>query len=163
MQRHAEDFGSDYKRDEVIASTGGKHALFNAMQVLVDHGDEVICRCRTGFRSKTSSSTRAESACYSRRTKSQGFRVTAEMIERLITPRTQRHHSQLAVESVRRGHEPDRYDAMCVLAHDRGIWVISDECYVYLNYTGENFSRPDRSRMPRSTWSLSGRCRRPTR
>jgi aspartate aminotransferase len=26
------------------------------------------------------------------------------------------------------------------LAAERGIWVISDECYVYLNYTGKNFS-----------------------
>ena len=26
------------------------------------------------------------------------------------------------------------------LAHERGIWVLSDECYVYLNYTGKNFS-----------------------
>jgi len=26
------------------------------------------------------------------------------------------------------------------LAHDRGIWVISDECYVYLNYTPKRFS-----------------------
>ena len=26
------------------------------------------------------------------------------------------------------------------LASERGIWVISDECYVYLNYTGELFS-----------------------
>src|SRR6185437_881103 len=42
VQRHATDFGSDYKPDEAIASTGGKLALFNAVQVLVDHGDEVI-------------------------------------------------------------------------------------------------------------------------
>src|SRR6266849_3812710 len=41
-QRHDADFDSDYRREEVIASTGGKHALFNAIQVLVDHGDEVI-------------------------------------------------------------------------------------------------------------------------
>jgi aspartate aminotransferase len=26
------------------------------------------------------------------------------------------------------------------MAAQRGIWVISDECYVYLNYTGQNFS-----------------------
>jgi aspartate aminotransferase len=26
------------------------------------------------------------------------------------------------------------------LAHERGIWVMSDECYVYLNYTGQKFS-----------------------
>ena len=42
VQRHASDFGSDYKREDCMASVGGKHALFNAIQVLVDHGDEVI-------------------------------------------------------------------------------------------------------------------------
>ena len=42
VQRHAVDFGSDYKREDSIASVGGKHALFNAIQVLVDHGDEVV-------------------------------------------------------------------------------------------------------------------------
>src|SRR5207247_6413390 len=42
VHRHAVDFDSDYGRDQVIASVGAKHALFNAMQVLVDHGGEVI-------------------------------------------------------------------------------------------------------------------------
>jgi aspartate aminotransferase len=26
------------------------------------------------------------------------------------------------------------------MAHERGIWIVSDECYVYLNYTDRNFS-----------------------
>src|SRR6202453_105092 len=30
VHRHAADFDSDYRREEVIASTGGKNALFNA-------------------------------------------------------------------------------------------------------------------------------------
>ena len=42
VHRHAADFKSDYRREESMASVGGKHALFNAIQVLVDHGDEVI-------------------------------------------------------------------------------------------------------------------------
>ena len=29
---------------------------------------------------------------------------------------------------------------MLRLAHDRGIYVVSDECYVYLNHTGHKFS-----------------------
>ena len=32
IKRHATDFGTGYKREEVIASTGGKHAIFNAIQ-----------------------------------------------------------------------------------------------------------------------------------
>src|SRR6478609_11329813 len=42
IERHAADFGSDYALDEAIFTTGGKLALFNTIQVLVDHGDEVI-------------------------------------------------------------------------------------------------------------------------
>ena len=36
------DFGTAYTPDECVFSTGGKLALFNAIQVLIDHGDEVI-------------------------------------------------------------------------------------------------------------------------
>src|SRR5208282_2638703 len=42
VHRHAVDFDSDYRREQVCASVGGKHALFNVISVLVDHGDEVI-------------------------------------------------------------------------------------------------------------------------
>src|SRR5262249_50441980 len=42
VRRHAADLGSMYQPHECMASTGGKLALFNALQVLVDHGDEVI-------------------------------------------------------------------------------------------------------------------------
>src|SRR5580700_9942517 len=35
---------------------------------------------------------------------------------------------------------PADMTAVVRLAHERGIWVISDECYVYLNYAGKNFS-----------------------
>jgi len=38
--------------------------------------------------------------------------------------------------------------AVVKLAHQRGIWVISDECYVYLNYTGSAF-RWFTARVPR--------------
>ena len=42
VARHAVDFGTDYAVDECVFTTGGKLALFNAIQVLIDHGDEVI-------------------------------------------------------------------------------------------------------------------------
>jgi aspartate aminotransferase len=35
---------------------------------------------------------------------------------------------------------PQDLKAVVQLAAERGIWVLSDECYVYLNYTGEQFS-----------------------
>jgi aspartate aminotransferase len=35
---------------------------------------------------------------------------------------------------------PEDLKEVVAAAHDRGIWVLSDECYVYLNYTGKLFS-----------------------
>ena len=35
------DFGSNYSFEGVIACPGGKYALFMAMQILIEEGDEV--------------------------------------------------------------------------------------------------------------------------
>jgi aspartate aminotransferase len=62
--------------------------------------------------------------------------LTAEMVERRITPHTRAiilnspNNPSGAVMS------PDDFTAIVRLAHRRGIYVISDECYVYLNFGG---------------------------
>jgi aspartate aminotransferase len=85
--RHNVDFDSDYRREEVIASVGGKHALFNAIQVLVDHGDEVILPVPYWVSFKDI--IRYAGSCVLLQSdEAQGFRVTAEMVARLVTPRT---------------------------------------------------------------------------
>ncbi len=129
--RHAVDFDSDYRREEVIASTGGKHALFNAIQVLVDHGDEVILPVAYWVSFKDIVRYADES---------QGFRVTAEMVARLITPRTKAIILNSPSNPSGAVMSPEDMTEVVRLAHERGIWVLSDECYVYLNYTGKNFS-----------------------
>ena len=140
VHRHAVDFDSDYRREEVIASTGGKHALFNAIQVLVDHGDEVILPVPYWVSFKDIVRYAGGNCVLLESDEAQGFRVTAEMVARLITERTKviilnsPSNPSGAVMSAEDMTEVIR------LAHQRGIWVLSDECYVYLNYTGKNFS-----------------------
>jgi aspartate aminotransferase len=68
VERHACDFGSNYTVEECVFTTGGKLALFNAIQVLVDHGDEVILPVPYWVSSRTSSSMRAARWCWSRAT-----------------------------------------------------------------------------------------------
>src|SRR5579864_5609179 len=86
--RHAVDFDSDYRREEVIASVGGKQALFNAMQVLVDHGDEVILPVPYWVSFKDIVRYAGGQCVLLESDESQGFRVTADMVAGLITPRT---------------------------------------------------------------------------
>jgi aspartate aminotransferase len=140
VNRHTADFGSGYKREETIASTGGKHVLFNAIQVLVDHGDEVILPVPYWVSFKDIVRYAGGNCVLLETDEAQDFRITAPMVERLITSRTKLiilnspSNPSGAVMS-----EEDQTEVI-KMAAQRGIWVISDECYVYLNYTARNFS-----------------------
>ena len=87
-ERHAQDFGSQYKRDEVMASVGGKHVLFNAVQVVVDHGDEVILPVPYWVSFKDIVRYAGGSCVLLETDETDGFRVTAEMVARRVTART---------------------------------------------------------------------------
>src|SRR5216683_3660628 len=140
VYRHATDFDSDYRREEVIASVGGKHALFNAMQVLVDHGDEVILPVPYWVSFKDIVRYAGGNCVLLDTDEAQGFRVTAEMIERLVTPRTKLIILNSPSNPSGAVMSPADLAEVVRLAAQRGIWIISDECYVYLNFTGKRFS-----------------------
>ena len=140
IHRHGADFGSGYKREETCASVGGKHALFNVISVLVDHGDEVILPVPYWVSFKDMVRYVGGECVLLAADESQGFRVTAQAVERLITPRTKLIILNSPSNPSGAVMNPADMTEVVRLAHERGIWVISDECYVYLNYTDKNFS-----------------------
>ncbi len=140
VHRHAVDFDSDYGRDQVIASVGGKQALFNAMQVLVDHGDEVILPVPYWVSFKDIIRYAGGQCVLLQSDEGRGFRVTADMVANLITSRTKAIILNSPSNPSGAVMSPEDMTELIRLAQERGIWVLSDECYVYLNYTGKNFS-----------------------
>src|SRR5499425_1639347 len=80
IKRHSTDFGSTYKREEVAASVGGKHALFNVISVLVDHSDEVILPVPYWVSFKDIVNYAGGKCVLLHADEAQDFRVTARMI-----------------------------------------------------------------------------------
>ena len=140
VHRHAVDFDSDYRREETVASVGGKHALFNAVQVLVDHGDEVILPVPYWVSFKDIVRYAGGNCVLLETDQADGFRITAEMVARLVTPRTKLIILNSPSNPSGAVMSPDDLSAVVQMAAERGIWVLSDECYVYLNYTDRRFS-----------------------
>ncbi len=140
IKRHAADFGSSYKRENCIASVGGKHALFNAIQVLVEHGDEVILPVPYWVSFKDIVRYAGGEPVYIATDEKHDFALTAAMVERAITPRTKVIILNSPNNPSGAVMNPEDMTAVLRLAHDRGIYVVSDECYVYLNHTGQRFS-----------------------
>jgi aspartate aminotransferase len=136
VQRHACDFGSDYAIDEAVFTTGGKLALFNALQVLVEHGDEVILPVPYWVSYKDIVQYGGGVPVYLETDEAENFRITAAAVEGLITPRTKAIILNSPSNPAGSVVAPADLEAIVRLAHKRGIYLILDECYVYLQYNG---------------------------
>jgi aspartate aminotransferase len=140
VERHAADFGTNYAVEECVFTTGGKLAIFNAVEVLIEHGDEVIVPVPYWVSYKDIIEFAGGKPVFVQTDEAEDFRVTAKMIEAAITPKTKAiilntpSNPSGAVIPVE-----DLY-AIVRLAHKLGIYVLLDECYVYLNFAGEAVS-----------------------
>ncbi len=140
VERHAADFGTNYAVEECVFTTGGKLAIFNAVEVLIEHGDEVIVPVPYWVSYKDIIEFAGGKPVFVQTDEREDFRVTAKMIEAAITPKTKAiilntpSNPSGAVIPVE-----DLY-AIVRLAHNLGIYVLLDECYVYLNFAGDAVS-----------------------
>ncbi len=140
VERHACDFGSDYSIDEAIFTTGGKQALFNAIQVLVDHGDEVILPVPYWVSFKDIIQYGGGKVVFLETGEAENFRITAGAIERAVTPRTKAIILNSPSNPAGSVVSAEDLERIVRLAHERGIFLLLDECYVYLNYAGKPVS-----------------------
>jgi aspartate aminotransferase len=140
VERHATDFGSDYALDEAIFTTGGKLALFNTLQILVDHGDEVILPVPYWVSFKDIIQYAGGKVVYLETSEAESFRITADAIEKAITPKTKAIILNSPSNPAGSAISAEDLERIVHLAHDRGIFLLLDECYVYLNYAGKPVS-----------------------
>ena len=137
VDRHACDFGTDYAVDECVFTTGGKLALFNCLQVLVDHGDEVILPVPYWVSYKDIIQYGGGVPVLVETDERENFRVRPEMIERAITPRTKAIILNTPSNPSGAVIAPEDLRAIVRMAAERGVYVLLDECYVYLDFTGD--------------------------
>ena len=140
VDRHAADFGTAYAPDECVFTTGGKLALFNAIEVLIDHGDEVILPAPYWVSYKDIIQFAGGTPVVVQAREDENFRISAAMIEGAITDRTKA--IILNTPSNPAGAVIPHADVESIvrLAHRRGIYVMLDECYTYLDFQGAPFS-----------------------
>jgi aspartate aminotransferase len=140
VDRHATDFGSDYGIDEAIFTTGGKLALFNTLQILVDHGDEVILPVPYWVSFKDIIQYAGGKVVFLETSEAESFRITADAIEKAITPKTKAIILNSPSNPAGSVVSAEDLERIVHLAHERNVFLLLDECYVYLNYAGRPVS-----------------------
>jgi aspartate aminotransferase len=133
-ERYRIDYGVEYGASEVIASAGGKQALFNAAMVLFDRGDEVITHV-PGWPTLIEQIKLADATPVIVRTHADdGFRLHAETILSAVTPRTRGIIINSPTNPTGALISEEDMAAVADAAAKRGIWLVLDLCYEQLVY-----------------------------
>jgi aspartate aminotransferase len=138
--RHKADFGTSYSVPECVVSVGGKHAIFNMTQALVNEGDEVIIPIPYWVTYYDVVNYAGAKPVLVETSEEEGFSLTAAQIERAITPKTR----LIIVNSPNNPSgglvEREEFEKIAHLAKKHGIWLMTDECYCRFLYDSDPYS-----------------------
>ncbi|MBK5293625.1 MAG: pyridoxal phosphate-dependent aminotransferase [Acidobacteriia bacterium] len=135
-ERHTADFGSAYSPAECVVTVGGKHVIFNLMQVLVNPGDEVIIPVPYWVTYKDVVNYAGGKCVFLETDEASNFALTAAQVEKHLTGKTKlvivNSPSNPSGSVVAR----EEFEKILGLTSKRGIWLMTDECYCQFLYGG---------------------------
>src|SRR6266853_831227 len=126
-------FGTRYEPAEVMATSGGKQAIFNAVVTLVNPDDEVLIP-------KPYWVTFPEIVTFARgksvfiESEENDFVLTADMIRKAITPKTRLIILNSPSNPSGRVIPPAEFKQIIEIVAEHNLYAISDECYLRFVY-----------------------------
>src|SRR5229473_44976 len=139
-QRHATDFGTDYKPAECIITVGGKHVIFNLTQALINPGDEVVIPVPYWVTYKDVVNYAGGKCVFVDTDESKGFVLTADMVEPHLTAKTRMILINSPSNPSGAVLDREEFEKIYRLTSRRGIYLLTDECYCHFLYEGKPFS-----------------------
>jgi aspartate aminotransferase len=139
----ARDSGYEVDAAQVLVANGGKHALYNAFQALVDPGDEVLLPSPYWVSYPAQIRLAGGAVVELPTGVSSGFRVSVEQLEDARTDRTKVLLLNSPSNPTGAVYPPAEVEAIGRWAAEHGIWVITDEIYEHLVFgDAEHVSMP---------------------
>jgi len=139
-ERHKLDFGTSYTPAECMATVGGKHAIFNLMQALINPGDEVIIPVPYWVTYKDVVNYAGGKCVFVETDEAKGFEVSAALIERHLTPKTKLVIVNSPSNPSGGVLSQEEFRAIYKLTSRREIMLMTDECYCQFLYEDKPFS-----------------------
>ena len=146
-----------YSPDQIVVSNGAKQSIANAMFSLVDPGDEVIVYSPYWVSYAAIVQLAEGVPVYLEGSIDNDFKATAQQLEQAITPKTKVViYSSPSNPTGSVFTREEMSDMAQVLAQHPNIYVIADEIYEYINYTGEHVSLASFPEMYERTITVNG-------
>src|SRR5947209_15489000 len=139
-ERHRQDFGTNYSPSECLVTVGGKHAIFNLVQALINPGDEVIIPLPYWVTYKDVVNYAGSKCVFVETDEKNGFEVTAALIERHLSPRTKLVIINSPSNPSGAVIPKDEFRKIFELTSRRDVFLMTDECYFHFVYEDHPFS-----------------------
>ena len=137
------DNGLDYARAQVSVATGGKAVLYNALVASLNPGDEVIIPAPYWVSYPDMTYLAGGAPVIVEAPAENGFKLTAEALEKAITPRTKWFIFNSPSNPTGAAYTFDEIKALTdVLLRHPHVWVMSDDMYEHIVYDGFRFATP---------------------
>lgn len=127
------NFGSDYTPEQCCIVVGGKQGIFNAVMSLINPGDDVLLE-KPCWVSYPEIMHMAEGNVVWVETEPTDFHLTAESVKAALTPQAKLLIINSPSNPTGRVIDPTEFRRIVEIAVERGLWVISDECYLQFVY-----------------------------
>jgi aspartate aminotransferase len=127
--------GLDYKPEQTIVGTGGKQILFNAFMATLNPGDEVVIPTPYWVSYPEMVALCGGVPVFAETTIDNGFKLTAEALEKAITPKTKWliMNSPSNPSGAAYTEAELRALADVLMRHDH-VWTLTDDMYEHLTY-----------------------------
>ncbi|MDO5695306.1 MAG: pyridoxal phosphate-dependent aminotransferase [Eubacteriales bacterium] len=129
--------GLDYTPEQIVVSNGGKHSLMNVFSVLLNPGDEVLIPGPYWLSYPEIVKLADGVPVYVMTDASTDYKVCVKALEQVITPKTKALIINTPNNPTGMMYSRKELKAIADFAVQHDIYVVSDEIYEYLNYTGE--------------------------
>lgn len=135
------DNGLEYKPEQIVVSTGGKQALYQVVQVLVNPGDEVIIPTPYWVSYKEFVRLAGGTPIYVKTKLENDFKVTPEQLEAAITPKTKLIMFSSPSNPTGMLYTKEELKGIAeVVARHENLFVVADEIYEHINFVGKHQS-----------------------
>jgi aspartate aminotransferase len=135
-EKYRVEQGLAYKPQQVVVSSGAKHSLYNAMQVLVEPGDEVILPAPYWVSYLEQIKLAGATPRIIETREENGFKLTPAELESAVGPRTRLFILNSPNNPTGSVFTEEELSALAEIIEKHGITVISDEIYEKLIYNG---------------------------
>jgi aspartate aminotransferase len=130
---YGREFGARYEPAEVMATAGGKQAIFNAVVTLANPGDEILVAKPYWVTFPEIAKFAGATPVYIE-TERNGFQLRAEDVRAAVTPRTKLIIINSPSNPSGRVIPPAEFRKIMEVCAETGVYVVSDECYLRFAY-----------------------------